>query len=91
MEENNNGMKVIILENDSVKMSEINNAKIIRIKDKNYNILIMKDYWPVLGEVDGSVQIEAEESLILNGIKGFYSLSHNVFHWITRENENNDD
>ena len=31
MEENNNGMKVIILENDSVKMSEINNAKIIRI------------------------------------------------------------
>lgn len=91
MEENNNGMKVIILENDSVKMSEINNAKIIRIKDKNYNILIMKDYWPVLGEVDGSVQIEAEESLILNGIKGFYSLSHNVFHLIIREKENNDD
>ncbi len=91
MEENNNGMKVIILENDSVKMSEINNAKIIRIKDKNYNILIMKDYWPVLGEVDGSVQIEAEESLILNGIKGFYSLSHNVFHLIIREKENNND
>ena len=91
MEENNNGMKVIILENDSVKMSEINNAKIIRIKDKNYNILIMKDYWPVLGEVEGSVQIEAEESLILNGIKGFYSLSHNVFHLIIREKENNND
>ena len=91
MEENNNGMKVIILENDSVKMSEINNAKIIRIKDKNYNILIMKDYWPVLGEVDGSVQIEAEESLILNGIKGFYSLSHNVFDLIIREKENNND
>ena len=91
MEENNNGIKVIILENDSVKMSEINNAKIIRIKDKKYNILIMKDYWPVLGEVDGSVQIEAEDSLILNGIKGFYSLSHNVFHLIIREKENNND
>lgn len=88
MENNSStGIKVIVLENDNVKMSEINNVRIIRIKDKKYNILIMKDYWPVLGEVDGSVQIEAEESVSFSNIKGFYSLSHNVFRLIIRENE----
>ena len=87
MEDKSSGIKVIILENDNVKMSVINNVKIIRIKDKTYNILIMKDYWPVLGEVNGSVQIEAEESVTYSNIKGFYSLSHNVFHLIIRENE----
>ena len=91
MEENNNGIKVIILESDSVKMSEIDNAKIIRIKDKNYNILIMKDYWPVIGEIDGSVEIEADDTINIQGIKGFYALSHNVFHLIVRERENNND
>jgi len=87
MEENNNGIKVIILENDNVKMSVLNNVKIIRIKDKKYNLLIMKDYWPVVGEVDGTVQIEGEESLTFSKIKGFYSLTHNIFHLIIREYE----
>ena len=83
--EDNNSIKVIVLENDSVKLSEINNVRIIRIKDQKYNILIMKDYWPVLGEINGSVTIEADQNYSYENIIGFYKLSHNVFHLIIKE------
>ena len=85
MEENNNSIKVIVLQNGNVNISEIENVRIIRIKDKNYNLLIMKDYWPVVGEIDGSISFESVEKYEYNSIKGFYALSHNVFHLIIRE------
>ena len=85
MEENNKYIKVTVLKNNSVEMSEINNARIIRIKDKKYNLLIMRDYWPILGEIEGSIIIEADERVEYTNIKGFYTLSHNVFHLIIRE------
>ena len=63
MEENKDGMKIIILDKN-ISLSELNNIKYIRIKDKKYNLLIMKDYWPILGEIDGTVIIEGEEETI---------------------------
>jgi hypothetical protein len=85
MEENNNGIKVMILKSDNVMMDEIDNVKIIRIKDNKYNLLIMKDYWPVVGEINGSIYIEADTNYDYNNIKGFYSLTHNLFHLIIQE------
>ena len=85
METNNSLIKVIILQNDSVLMSEMENVRIIRIKDRKYNLLIMKDYWPIIGEIDGSISFEGTDKKDYPHIKGFYALSHNVFHLIIRE------
>ena len=90
MEENKSGIKVIVLKSDNVMMDIIDATKVIRIKDKKYNLLIMKDYWPVVGEIDGSIYIEADKSYSYTNIKGFYSLTHNIFHLILKEDgENN--
>ena len=72
-------------------MQEIDNVKLIRIKSDKYNLLIMKDYWPVVGEINGKIVIEAEESITYDNIVGFFSLSHNVFHLIIKETGDNTD
>ena len=78
-------LKVIILDSKKITMKEIENVKIIRVKSDKYNLLIMKDYWPVVGEINGKIVIEAEESLTFENIVGFFALSHNVFHLIIKE------
>jgi len=91
MENSNNGIKVVVLKSDNVMMDVIYDAKIIRIKDGKYNLLIMKDYWPVIGEIDGSIYIEADKNYSYDNIKGFYSLTHNLFHLIIKEEGISDD
>ncbi len=86
-----NELKVVILDNDNVKINEIDNVNIIRLKDNKYNLMIMKDYWPLLGEINGSITIEAGDVYDYNNIKGFYTLSHNVFHLIILEKEREND
>ena len=83
--QNNEELKVIILDSNNINMQEIDNVKLIRIKSDKYNLLIMKDYWPVVGEINGKIVIEAEESITYENIVGFFSLSHNVFHLIIKE------
>ena len=39
-------------------MRVYDNIKIIRIISKDYNLLIMKDYLPIIGEIEGSVDIK---------------------------------
>lgn len=62
------------------------NIKIIRIISKDYNLLIMKDYLPIIGEIDGSVDIKNDvvnESF--KNIKAFYMNSDNVFNLMIKE------
>ena len=82
---NNEELKVIVLDSNNINMNVIENVRIIRIKSDKYNLLIMKDYWPVVGEINGKIIIEAEESFTYDNITGFYALSHNVFHLIIKE------
>ncbi len=88
MVENKENIQVMILKSDNVMMDTIYDAKMIRIKDKKYNLLIMKDYWPVIGELDGSVYIEADKNYTYENIKGFYSMTHNKFHLIIQDEGN---
>ncbi len=81
-------IKAYILNNDSVKIDVIEDVHAINIKDKKYNLLIMKDYWPLIGEIDGSIYIEGSEVHNFEDIKGFYTLSKNIFHLIIREEDN---
>ena len=62
------------------------NIKIIRIISKDYKLLIMKDYLPIIGEIDGSVDIKNENiDLSFKDIRAFYMNSDNVFNLMIKE------
>ncbi len=86
MEEKNKGIKVIILENN-IEVLVQENVKIIRIKSSNYNLLIMKDYLPIIGYLDGSISIEGEKTIAYDNIKAVYSNAKNVFYLIVKGKE----
>ena len=83
--DNNDGIKVRVF--DLKKgLVEYENIKIIRIVSKNYNLLIMKDYLPILGEIEGSIDIKSEEvELNYKNIKGFYMNSNDIFNLMIKE------
>jgi len=65
---------------------EYEDVKIVRIISKDYNLLIMKDYLPIIGEIDGNVDIKSEkEEVNLKNIKAFYMNSNNEFNLMIRE------
>ena len=67
---------------------EYEDVKIVRIISKDYNLLIMKDYLPIIGEIEGNVDIKSEkEEVNLKNIKAFYMNSNNEFNLMIRETE----
>ena len=75
----NEGIKVRIFDL-SKGLIEYEHIKVIRIVSKDYNLLIMQDYLPIIGEIEGSIDIKNEEiELNYKDIKAFYMNSNNVF------------
>ena len=71
------GIKVRIFDIEN-GLREYKDIKIIRIISKDYNLLIMKDYLPIIGEIEGSVDIKNDEvNLSFKDIKAFYMNSNN--------------
>lgn len=65
---------------------EYEGVKTIRIVSRDYNLLIMKDYLSVIGEIVGSVDIKGEDlDLSFKQIKAFYMNSKNVFNLMIEE------
>ncbi len=61
-------------------LREIKDVRMIRIKSREYNLLIMEDYMPVIGEIDGTVTVVSGEGEYRTGpIKGFFSHRKNLF------------
>ena len=58
--ETNDGIKVRVFDL-AHGLVEYDDIKFIRIVSKEYNLLIMKDYMPIIGEIDGSISIKNEE------------------------------
>ena len=82
--DNNHEMKVRVFSLDGLK--EYQNFKIVRIVSKDYNLLIMKDYLPIIGEIEGNVDIKSDnEEINLKNIKAFYMNSNNEFNLMIRE------
>ena len=82
---NNEGIRVRIFSLDK-GLIEYEHMKIIRIVSKDYNLLIMQDYLPILGEIDGSVDIKNEElELNYKSVNAFYMCSNNVFNLMIKE------
>lgn len=66
--------------------SNYENVKAIKIISKQYNLMIMEDYLPVIGEIEGNVIIMLEENNIeYKNIKGFYKHAHNEFELLIKE------
>ncbi len=83
--EDNGSINVSVL---SIKdgLVEYNNVQFIRILSKNYNIIIMKDYLPVIGEIRGNIEIETiEETIKLENIVGYYIHKYNQFNLFLRD------
>ena len=79
------GIKVRIFDIEN-GLREYKDIKIIRIISKDYNLLIMKDYLPIIGEIDGSVDIKNDEvNLSFKDIKAFYMNSNNEFNLMIKE------
>ena len=81
----NNGMKVRVFDMKH-GLVEYEDVKTIRIISRDYNLLIMKDYLSVIGEIVGSVDIKGENlDLSFKQIKAFYMNSKNVFNLMIEE------
>ena len=81
----NSGIKVRVFDMDH-GLREYENIKIVRIISKDYNLLIMKDYLPIIGEIEGSVDIKSDEvNESFKNIKAFYMNSDNVFNLMIKE------
>lgn len=67
------------------------NVHIIRVKSAKYNLLIMEDYLPVIGKIDGSVSFVGEEKEhSIENIQGFFCHKHNVFSLLIKESSHVD-
>lgn len=56
------------------------NIEMIRIKSKRHTLLIMKNFMPVIGELEGSVEFVFKEyTLLFENLKGYYMHKKNEF------------
>lgn len=61
-------------------MQYFEDIRMIRLKSRNHNLLIMEDYMPIIGEVTGFVQFISDDGIIsFDSIHGFYMHKRNKF------------
>ena len=76
-------VKIFTLKNG---MELINNVVAIRIKSSEYNLLILKDYISLLGDIHGNVEIETEDDKkSFDNINANFINHNNVFSLIIDE------
>lgn len=78
----NKGLIVNIFNLD-IGLETYEDVSYIRIKSKEYNLLVMLDYAPMIGEIKGNVEINTPKgNLILENIKASFINNNNVFNLI---------
>ena len=66
---------------------EIKKVHAVRIQSKDYVLLIMDDYAPTLGEINGRMAILTEDNEeIYDSVRGFYRLKDNEFTFVINTN-----
>jgi hypothetical protein len=61
-------------------------VSIVRIRSREANLLIMEDYMPIIGEVDGAVDFIGKDFVhTLDGVRGFFCHDHNVFFLLLKD------
>lgn len=52
----------------------------VRVRSSRYNLLIMKDYLPVLGRIEGDISFRSrEDTYERENVQGFFMHKNNVF------------
>lgn len=70
-------IKIFTLKNG---LEEINDVVAVRIKSKEYNLLILKNYVAIMGKIEGSVEIDqGNKKINLDNIVAYYVSNDNVF------------
>ncbi len=78
----------IVVEILSIKkgLNKYQDVRLVKIKSKRYQLTIMKDYLPVIGEIEGEIEIvQKEEKIKLQNIVGFYIHKKNEFKLFLKE------
>ena len=71
---------VVQLLNINNDVKQYDDVKFIKIKSKKYNLIIMRDYLPIIGEIQGSIEIGREdENIKIDKVKGYFMHKHNKF------------
>lgn len=70
-------------------LAEYENVDLIRVKSRRYNLLILKDYMPVLGELDDArVEIVTEgQKEVYNNVNGYFIHADNRFELLITEDD----
>ena len=65
---------------------KLEQVDMIRIKSEKYTLLIMDDYMPVIGRIDGMVEIvSGEDTRSFQPVHGFYTHRKNTFELLIKE------
>jgi len=66
-------------------LEEYKGVNFVRVVSKRYNLMIMADYLPVIGEVQGSVIFRtAKQEYERNGVEGYFMHKNNEFSLMLR-------
>lgn len=77
--DNSGGLKVNVFKINS-GLKTYDEVSYVRITSSDYNLLIMVDYMPIIGEIKGKVDINTPEGEIkFENIKASFMNSNNVF------------
>jgi hypothetical protein len=69
-------------------LQEFENLEMIRIKSNRHTLLIMQNFMPVIGELDGSVEfVFAKDVIKMDKLKGYYMHKKNVFSLLVEEGD----
>ena len=65
---------------------EYDDVKFVKIVSEKYNLIILKDYLPIIGEIVGDIEIERmKETVKLENITGYYVHKHNQFNLFLKD------
>ncbi|MBO4375871.1 MAG: hypothetical protein IKY04_03495 [Lachnospiraceae bacterium] len=69
-------------------MQNYDDIRMIRVTSKDYNILIMEDYMPIIGEIAGSIEmVTASDVIRFEPIHGFYMHKKNCFYLLIEDHK----
>ncbi len=75
----NKGILVNVFELET-GLTTYKDCEYIRITDEKYNLLVMLDYTPIIGEVNGKIDIMYNgKEIHYEGVKASFMNSNNVF------------
>ena len=61
-------------------LQEYNKIEMIRVKGENHSLLILQNYMPLLGRLDGYVDLVLkDETLRIKDVQGYYMHKQNEF------------